>query len=56
MLAYAVKQGRLATIFDFELSLVKTYYLSPPVTYLWTLHDIEIIKIEEIENLTLGHL
>jgi hypothetical protein len=32
------------------------FYFSPQVTYLWRLYAIKIIKIEEIKNLTLGHL
>ncbi len=34
----------------------KIIYFSPQVPYLQTLHDIKIIEIEEIKNLTLGHL
>ncbi len=32
------------------------FYFIPKVPYLWRLYDIKIIKIEEIKNLTLGHL
>jgi hypothetical protein len=32
------------------------FYFSPQVPYLWRLYGIKIIKIEEIKNLTLGHL
>jgi hypothetical protein len=34
----------------------KNFSFNPQVPYLLTLHDIKIIKIREIKNLTLGHL